>query len=261
MSSSGLAGLFASAAVVSIVTLVAACGSTDVAALPPDDAGADVAPARDAAMIDAAQDAPIIACMPADVTTFSPQPYVHAATGHQGVCTPTQIQAFYDDCLASSATQQTCSPFSGGNATTENRACAACLVSRDSDPKFGALVEHKGIISVNVPGCMELTDPIGGLMCAKAYQAADACERAACSANCPVTDDASFQLYLACVSQAAMGGCASFASALTCTAVEADSGASICFSGQTFSDLYLSVAAVFCGSAPDGGSTDAGRAD
>jgi len=259
MSSSGLLGAFASAAVFSFVV---ACSTSEAGGVYyRADAADDVTDTKDAAAPDVLHDSSILSCTPADVTTFAPQPYVHAKDAHQGACTDAQIHAFYDDCLAPTATQQTCAPFSGSSASTENKACAACIVSRDSDPKLGPLVEHKGTISVNVAGCMEIADPANGLACAKAYQAADACERAACSANCPVTDEASFQLYLACVSDAAKTGCASFTSALACVSAEADAGASACFAGQTFADSYLAVAPIFCGSAPDGGAPDASRAD
>lgn len=220
----------------------AGCGNCVVDAAKPD------AP-HDAAPIDAA-----VTCAPADVTTFQPPTYVPAVGASQGKCTPAQIQSFYDDCLAPNATQATCAPFSRSTGTAENKACAACIVTADSATSYGAIVEHKGVVNINIPGCMELTDPAGGLMCAKAYQAADACDRAACAANCPVTDDASFQLYQACLQQAGGGGCKSYAQGSACASAEADGGpAARCFMGQSFQDLYSIVVPIFCGGSGDAG--------
>jgi hypothetical protein len=95
---------------------------------------------------------------------------------------------------------------------------------------------------------MELEDGAAGHVCAIELQADEACADAACGANCPVTDDASFQLYLACIQQANAGGCSFYASQSNrCTAAESDGGASICFRSQSFQDLYLAIAPLFCG--------------
>jgi len=183
-------------------------------------------------------------CAPGDVSTFMPPAY-KPAKKTAGACTQTFITSFYDNCLAPNATMATCAPWgSSGDAT--HKACAACLITADSASAYGALIEHKGTVSVNIPGCMELKDSANGLTCAKAYQASEMCNDAACAANCPVTDDASFQLYQACVQQAAANGCKTYSQAAACANAEADGGASVCFQGMTFQDLYNSVAPVFC---------------
>ena len=185
------------------------------------------------------------ACMPGDVSTFTPPAYVPAKKT-AGACTATQISSFYDGCLAPNSTMTTCAPF-GSTGTAANKACAACIVSADTASAYGALIEQKGLVSVNIPGCIELKDAGGGLACAKSYQASEKCNDAACAANCPVTDDASFQLYQACVQQAAANGCKTFSTAAACADAEADGGlAAACFQGQTFQDLYNSVVPVFC---------------
>lgn len=249
-------GVLATATIVA--TLVYGCSNGDGGRGVPTDAGADGSTTSDASAHDASPgDSAITSCVPADVSTFQPPTYVPASGASQGKCTPAQITTFYDDCLAPNSTQTTCAPFNGATATPENKACYVCIITRDTDTKYGPVVEHKGVVSVNIPGCMELRDGSAGLVCAKAYQAADGCSRAACAANCPVIDDASFQLYLACVQQASANGCKSYQQGAACAASKSDSGttgAGICFRGQSFHDLYDSVVPIFCG----GGPGDAG---
>ncbi|MBC7895937.1 MAG: hypothetical protein H7066_11030 [Cytophagaceae bacterium] len=75
--------------------------------------------------------------------------------------------------------------------------------------------------------------------------------------RCPVTDDASYQLYEACLQGATRNNCKAYAQA-SCADIEVDGGAAAaCFVGQTFHDLYASVAPIFCGGGTDGGAADA----
>ena len=190
-------------------------------------------------------DGAAIACPPADVSSFAPPPY-HAANAPSAACTQALVDAFYANCLARSATDQTCAPFSA-TGDAEHKACAACVLSQESDPRYGPLVQHKGTVSLNLSGCIEIRDAQNGLACAKAYQSAEDCDDAACVAKCPVTDDASFTAYKACTQSAASGGCKAYTQGITCAAGEADGGpASVCFSGQSFQDLYKSIVPVFC---------------
>ncbi len=192
------------------------------------------------------------ACSPADVSSFTPPAY-KSAKQPTSACTQTFIDAFYTGCLATGSTQQSCAPF-GSGADAAHKACAQCIVSADTAANYGPLIEHKGTVSLNVAGCMELKDPTGGLACAKSYQQSEQCNEAACAANCPVTDDASFQLYQACVTQAESNGCKTFSTAAQCANKEAEAGAAtVCFQGATFQDLYNSIVPVFCLSAGGGG--------
>jgi hypothetical protein len=184
-------------------------------------------------------------CAPGDVSTFMPPAYKNAKKV-AGACTQQFITSFYNDCLAPNATMTTCAPW-GSSGDAAHKACAACIITAESAAQYGALIEHKGTVSVNIPGCMELKDTAGGLACAKSYQASEECDDAACAANCPVTDDASFQLYQACTQQAAANGCKTYSQAAACADAEADGGAAAaCFSGMTFQDLYNSVTPIFC---------------
>ncbi len=190
-------------------------------------------------------DAQAPVCPPADVSTFMPPAYIPAKRT-AAACTTAQISAFYDGCLAPNSTMTTCAPFSS-TGSTANKACAACIVTPATAMAYGALLEQKGLVSINIPGCMEIKDAMGGLSCAKAYQASEKCNDIACATNCPVTDDASFQAYQQCTQVAATTGCKTFTTAAGCADDEADGGAaSICFQGQSFQDLYNNVVPVFC---------------
>jgi hypothetical protein len=94
---------------------------------------------------------------------------------------------------------------------------------------------------------MVLAGGTSGAKCARSYHAWEVCDDAACGANCPITDQASYQLYAACVNEASMGGCQRYAAAASCANTLADGGASVCFQGQTFEDYYLAIAPLFCG--------------
>ena len=191
-------------------------------------------------------------CAPADVSGFTPPAYKNARPP-QAKCTQAFIDSFYSLCLATGATTATCAPFSPTTGDQAHKDCRACIVSVQADANYGPLIESKGLVSLNIAGCMEIKDPTNGLACAKAYQASDACDTAACAANCPVTDDPSFQLYQACVQQAQAGGCKTYVTAAACANAEAEAGAPQCFQGQTFQDLYNSIVPVFCLSGAGGG--------
>ena len=192
-----------------------------------------------------ATDGAALVCAPADVTAFTPPAY-HSANAPTAACTQDLVDAYYTDCLAPATTDLTCAPF----ATTgdlAHKACAACIVSQDTAARFGPLVQHKGTVSLNLSGCIELRDAQNGLACAKAYQAAEDCDDAACVDKCPVSDDASFAAYKACTQAAAGGGCKAYTDGIACAAGEADAGpAAVCFQGQSFQDLYRSIVPVFC---------------
>lgn len=224
-----------------------------------DDGGAqdasnhvDSAPPADASKSDAKGDA-AVQCEPGDVSTFMPPPYV-PAHGQAGVCSNAQIAEFYTKCLDTTTRKKAdCDAFKMAQA-----ACATCIEVPSTAASWGGTYTHNGVISVNVAGCLELTGGAAGLACAKTVQGAQACGDAACATACPVTDDASFQLYIACISQAAQNGCKTQeTAAATCemNLNTADGGSAICLAGQNFQDIYNNVVPVFCGG---GGSTDAG---
>jgi hypothetical protein len=252
--SAGLIALAASAGPGCSVTGVPVTG--DGSTLVPDDAGIDaLAPEVDGST-----------CQPGDVRTFVPVAYRHATGAWQGACSSEQIADFYTACIASGtdggASTVSCGAFS--QASASNAACATCILTPESMPAYGPLVDHGTFITENVGGCVELTDPTAGLVCAKAQQALAGCELAACEANCPVHDNASRDSFDTCTTAAASAGCQAFATQAGCVATLAEAGTSTaCVT--SFLDFYNAVVPVFCGSPPpiDGGGprADAGASD
>lgn len=212
------------------------------------------------------------ACAPGDVRTFVPLAYRPATPEWQDVCTSDQLTAFYASCLATGpdagASSASCQAFQ--QASPANAACTSCLLTPDSLSMYGPLIDHGSFITENVGGCIELTDPGAGLVCARAQQALDGCELAACQANCPVTDEASRDAFSACEADAAATGCQMFATQASCAQTNAEAGVSTACVAATVHDFFFAVAPLFCGpppslegglrpdaSTPDTGSTDA----
>jgi hypothetical protein len=241
------------AAAAFVVALSYGCTTTVVEPVP-DDAGSDVkAPPLDASADHAhpdttPPDTDASMCAPVDISTFTPPAYV-SAKKVLGTCTVKQISDYDSMCNTSPYTG--CSAW---QAVTANKACLGCLVSKDTDNPWGALVEHtmQGVSNDNVAGCIEIE---GNLTCAKAYEALSACEDAACPPSvCPVTDQTTFTAYEACAKSADSGACKTYASAVqACQGVD-DGGpiSTICQGGTDFHSIFLAISPVFCGY-PDGG--------
>jgi hypothetical protein len=145
-------------------------------------------------------------------------------------------------------------PFTGSSVTAANKACVSCILTQDTASTYGPIVVHKGTIEVNVSGCLALaTNDPNGTGCAGKVLAASECKSAACAANCPVTDDSSFELEKVCEAAAAAGTCKTFADAACQDGlIEAGGQAAECLSGQSFDDQYNWIVPMFCGGA-DGG--------
>ena len=203
-------------------------------------------------------------CQPADVSTFQAPSY-RPAIAQPGRCTTKQIDDFFRSCIAQGTTTDTCAHFLAADAGALDQTCAACLLTRQSDTRYGALVRRSATVTLNVSGCLELTtgaDP-KALVCAKSFQASEACDDQACKDNCAVTSTAaSFAAYSACTAQAAKSGCQSFTQAATCTMDYFAGPASRCFSGADFQAVYTSIAELFCGpSMNDAGAREAGAGE
>jgi hypothetical protein len=192
-------------------------------------------------------DAASLACPPQTTTAFTPPLYVPAGLD-KGECTSAQMQSFYTACLSSTATDATCGAGFGASAPAADVACGACLLTPESSTSWGPVVSYSvGTVSLNVAGCMEILGSTSGLACAKAYEAANACESYACE-NCSVSSATSNQDHQACVLAAADGSCTMYETAATCGDVEADSGATTtCFQGTDFGSRFAAIAPIFCG--------------
>jgi hypothetical protein len=123
-------------------------------------------------------------------------------------------------------------------------------VTPDNAGTWGPLVSFGSTVSLNVAGCIELLDPgAAGVACATSVQQADECEHQACDAKCPVTDDASFADWRACVSASGSSVCAAYSGPAVCA--QRDAGPALrCVNGTTFEEQYTAIAAVFCGPGP-----------
>jgi hypothetical protein len=192
------------------------------------------------------------ACLPGDVTTYAPQ-YRPATGAYLGQCSDDDVKSFFSDCLGSTAMPDACNAFMND----AGAGCAACLLTPDSDPKYGPLIGHGSFVTANIAGCIELTDATtNGLACAKAVQALGGCELLACEANCDVHDSQSLNSYDTCASTADQAGCETYASASSCvqSLQEAGDGVAQCLASD-FATFYYAAAQLFCGTAP---AVDAG---
>jgi hypothetical protein len=233
---------------------VAACGSANnggsFVRMNGGDAGFGGGGPGDASSLDASS------CHPGDVEAFVAS--YHPAVPPQAVCLPQIVQPnaliagdpitlFYDACFGPHKSPFACGSFAG--TSPAYAACAACIETSASASSYGPLVVDPadGFVRANVGGCIELTDPLA-LSCAKAAQAQQACQAAACAVNCPVTDDTSLDAYNACADQAAAGGCETFTAAASCVDAEAVDLAAC--SSTSFQDFYFAVVPMFCGVLP-----------
>ncbi len=183
---------------------------------------------------------------PEDVSGFAPSD-AKGAKAPQDVCSSTQIDDFYTNCLDTAATTTTCNNWLK---TAANQTCSNCLNSKQTDATWSALVSKTGLVSVNIEGCIALVtggNPPTTGDCAYKYQAASDCEGAACDAVCPVTDQPSFQLYEQCAQAAAAGGCKTYEDAV-CDPEGQTWANCLDDQGLGFEGLFKSVAPLFCSS-------------
>lgn len=181
-----------------------------------------------------------VACAPADVSGFVPSP-VHPYFDHAGVCSSQQLSDYYAACFSSSANAQQCNAF-----TTQNQACVSCMMTSRTSATWGTLLADPSspIVDLDIAGCVAIVSgDSSSTSCAQKLDDVAQCESAACAANCPVTDGASFQAYTQCVQAADAGGCAKFVSA-ECSW---DAGALATCEVTDFQAGYQTFAPLFCG--------------
>lgn len=205
---------------------------------------------------------PTVTCAPGDVTTFMAKPKPNKA--HTDSCTEDQIDKYLTACLGNTATNTTCAPFGANGAA---KVCGACLRTDDNAAANGPLISHGGYVVPNVAGCVGIaTKDTSPTSCAYKLASREQCSAAACTANCPVTDDASLEALSMCTdtADAAGGGCATFsdaANACADTLVDAGGSASECLAGGGFEAAYGVIARLFCLKAATDGGTDGGGTD
>jgi hypothetical protein len=193
---------------------------------------------------------------PGDLSTWTPPP-LKPTKGLAGACTADEIAGYDNACLATGASQGTCAAFA-----TAHKTCNTCLVSKSTDPQWGALVAFAGVWSINLGGCMSVVAPTD--TCAKSIQDVDFCDHTACDGVCVVTDDPSFTQWKTCQANAEAQGCLQYATAANC--FNSDDAGTTCTSGEVFDagtpfeNTFRNVATILCGGG-DGGAGDAGSTD
>ena len=195
-------------------------------------------------------------CHPGSAQFYMPEAGSYRpATGlYQGKCSSEEIKSFYDACLGSNRTKMDCDAVVMDAGVAD---CVACIITPDTAPKYGPIVQHGSVAEENLAGCIELLDP-ANYKCCQAVQQSVNCDVAVCSANCPVTDQVSFNAYTDCVSQADQTVCSTYSTKAQCANAEVDGGASECLAGS-FQEFYDNIVPLFCAS-PDAGAVppDAG---
>jgi hypothetical protein len=185
-------------------------------------------------------------CGMADIAGYTPT-WIPPTGYHQGLCTSAQIDAFYNDCFASGATETTCEA-----EITAAPDCYDCIFSDETAASYGPIIDlSNGISEINEAGCIALLEPCN-LTCAEEVLGSFQCENAACETNCPVTDTATLDAFDTCEDTAAAcdpDGCDVFVTEATCASelTGAAHPASVCTSATTFEDYYNAVVPVFCG--------------
>jgi hypothetical protein len=200
-------------------------------------------------------DAPL-ACPPANLDEWQAGAYHHAQVVQPTACTSLLINDYYNACLGSMASQESCDEDWGAGEDAAHATCQSCILTSSTASMWGPLVDYGtgadggagGTVSVNVAGCVEILDP-SQLSCAMSVQEADECQHAACDPGCPVSDATSFADWQACIG--ATGGqseCGAYLQSAACVNGEDAGPAAACVTGKTFEDVFFSIATVFCGS-------------
>jgi hypothetical protein len=222
------------------LALVGGCTDPDPIAVL--DAGPDVKDARDDVKTDGPGPDASKGCPPGEVSSFSPT-WV-APKPASASCSPAAIDQYAKDCLdPQTRSTSACTAFQNAN-----KACVACLVTPESSSSYGAsILRSNGVISLNVGGCIALlSGDLGATGCGGKYEASRQCSATACDA-CPIPegDDAAFQAYLKCLSDAEKTVCKSYAGAV-CPAPDAGAVAACELDGATFVDNFKKLAPLFC---------------
>lgn len=161
------------------------------------------------------------------------------------VCSPSQVQALYDDCAGPARSTTTCNAF---ESVPSNGACAACMETPIASSTYGATISwHSGGgLEANIGGCMALKDgDLSASGCGAKYENWQSCLIAACSYCPPGT-------YESCATPAGSTTCGAYRAAADQCAAQPEY--SDCVNQPSFEAYFVTFGALFCG----GGSRDAG---
>jgi hypothetical protein len=163
-----------------------------------------------------------------------------ALVGHQGLCTPTQLEEFFAICFASTAEE--CALYSDH---PTNVACTECLGWKDEDiATHPVLALSWNWVWLNTPACEAVVQ--GKSECAQSAADLDLCRWSSC---------------LECYDAAEVGACKAYAEQQICGTlppVSADCQSTLpapgmespeC-AGEDFKSSFMKVASVICGPTP-----------
>lgn len=173
-------------------------------------------------------------CTPQSVCSFVPEPPPPPAV-KVGACTSQDVTNFFSWCI-DPGNQTQCSSFQ-----SSKPACVACLITPDTAPKWGALIQDSNdLIKNNIAGCFSVK---GDGSCEGAVASNQQCSAAACPDTvCPVPsgDTTALNALNKCLSDSTSSNCATYQSA-----------AASCLSdprctGSDFQSTYALVANAIC---------------
>jgi hypothetical protein len=213
------------------------------------DTAADAPAQKDAGTKDAHEAGPD--CGPsADASSFEPTTYV-AAVGHQGVCSPSAIATFVDDCITmpdTTGSETACMGWIDGGASTD---CLDCIAAPDNN---GAVwVDPAGSTWPNWWGCIQLSDPKNGAECATAWETFQGCLDLGCDVICDMdSEQCGGAGCTDCYNKLQEGTCKPYVPSKTCIDdVMMGGAAAACFNssgGQA--ENYTYVTSLICGGSP-----------
>ena len=201
-----------------------------------------------------------LACEVCDVSGFSPTMMAAPIGPTSTDCTDQDIADFDTACLATSATQSTCSAWE----SSASKSCLGCLITQDTAAKWGFLVCTSTGCTLNVQGCVDEAlgtvsqeQQAGGSgSCGDAINASYGCQDYACS-TCSTTDFAN------CANSAVANECASYVAPVesttgVCANLQSNTQAQTCFAQDEQSEVAMATYMCGGGVAPPPPPDDAG---
>jgi len=188
-----------------------------------------------------------LSCEMCNVSGYTPALMAAPIGPTSGDCTDQDVQDFDVACLATSATQATCSQWE----SNASPSCLACLVSQDTASKWGFLVCDSTGCQLNVPGCVDVAlgtiaqeKQAGGAgSCGDAINASYGCQSYACN-TCTGND------FTTCANSAVANECASYDAPVEsttgpCMNLQNSTQAQTCFAQDEQSEVAM--ATYMCG--------------
>jgi len=209
-----------------------------------------------------------LSCEMCNVSGFTPSTMAAPIGPTSTDCTDQDIADFDTACLATSATQQTCSTWE----SSASKSCLGCLVTQDTASSWGFLHCSSTGCQLNVQGCVDEAlgqvsqekQAGGSGSCGDLINASYGCQEYACS-TCSTTDFAN------CANSAVANECASYVAPVesttgACSTLNNNTQAQTCFAQDEQTEIAMATYMCGGGVAPppdagppvDGGTSDGG---